>query len=87
MKNSVASFFVKQVKTKQYSIMTGICTSEMMGKRDAYNSQHVVTYVSGDGYVCENGVEKKCGRAVKDGEVITVGVDTINWKISWAVDL
>lgn len=47
--------------------MTGICTENVLGKKDTYNHPEVVTYVSGDGYICENGVERKAGRRVQDG--------------------
>ncbi len=83
----MTSFFIKQTKTKEISITTGIVTENIFGKKDAYNHKDVLCYVSGDGYICENGNERKGGRKINDGETINLAVDTINWKVSWSVGI
>ena len=40
---------------------------------------------SSNGNLRENGSRKKVGRAVTEGEVIAMQVDTANWQIKWYV--
>jgi len=44
-----------------------------------------LAYYSQDGRLFENGGGKTVGRAVSDGEVIAIRVDTANWQIKWNV--
>ena len=65
--------------------MTGIATNAVFGTTDPWKNKECLAYWSYDGNICENGGEKKGGRAVSDGEVIVIRVDTANWQIKWNV--
>lgn len=65
--------------------MTGVSTSSVFSNRDAYSSQEVLAYVSGDGYVCEGGVERRGGRPVRDGETIKMVANLGAWRMEWWV--
>ena len=65
--------------------MTGIATNAVFGTTSPHYNQECLTYNSWGGCIWENGSGKTVGRAVSEGEVITITVDTANWKIKWSV--
>ena len=66
-------------------VMTGIATNAVFGKITPHNNNECLAYNSYEGYLHENGVGRKVGRVVSDGEVIAIRVDTANWEIRWSV--
>ena len=65
--------------------MTGIATNAVFGTTRPQDNKECLTYTSNGGYIWENGGYKQVGRAVSDGEVIMIRVDTANWQIKWSV--
>ena len=65
--------------------MTGIATNVVFGTINPHKNTECLAYYSIDGDIYENGYYKKGGRAVSDGEVIAIRVDTANWQIKWNV--
>ena len=76
---------MKQVRTASRYIMTGIGTNEMFGVKDAHRMCESITYFSANGNIWSDGKCVPGGRAINDGEVVAVNVDTGNWIISWSV--
>ena len=65
--------------------MTGIATNAVFGTTRPFENKECLAYYSQDGRLFENGSGKTGGRAVSDGEVIVIRVDTANWQIKWSV--
>jgi len=78
-------FRIRQTKTKDRDILTGIATSAVYGQLGACSNKECLAYSSDDGHLWENGGHKKVGRIVSESEVIIMQVDPMKWQIRWNV--
>ena len=65
--------------------MTGIATNAVFGQINPDSNKECLAYYSQNGDLFYNGNRIAGGRAVSDGEVIAIRVDTANWQIKWNV--
>lgn len=86
-KNKVYKYTVRQIRAGLGgSFMYGIGTSNLRGVLRAQDSKEFIGYYQNTGMIYDRGESRKGGPKIKDGEVIDIEVDTINWFISWTIE-
>jgi hypothetical protein len=66
--------------------MYGIGTASIRGIIRAQDHKEFVGYYENTGNIYDRGESRKGGCRVKDGDILTIEVDTRNWVISWTVE-
>ena len=64
-------FQIKQVKTFHQNIMYGIATKELFGISNSHKDKSSIAYNAKNGNLWENGLSKKMGPSISDGQIIT----------------
>lgn len=84
-KGAVTNFRIKQIKITDGFLYQGIGTKAVFGDVNSWN-QDYVSYYSGDGDVCLNGLFRAGGSPISNGDIVTISVDLIENKITWLID-
>lgn len=63
-------------------VFIGVGTKSVFGDINSWN-RDFLSYYSGDGDVCENGLYHEGGEQIKDGETVTVRVDLLSQSVGW----
>lgn len=83
----MSRYHIKQVRAgSNGSFMYGIGTEAVKGMNRAQDSKEYIGYYENTGFIYDQTESKKGGPKIKDGEVITIEVDTKKWKISWIIE-
>jgi len=84
-KGAITNFRIKQVKITDGYLYQGIGSKAVFGDINPWN-QDYASYYSGDGDVCSNGFYRAGGSPVVNGDIITISVDLIHYKVTWLID-
>jgi hypothetical protein len=86
-KNEVYRYTIRQVRAgNNGSFMYGIGTAAIRGVNRAQDHKEFIGYYENTGNIYDRGESKKGGPKIKDGEAVTIEVDTKNWKITWLLE-
>jgi len=66
--------------------MFGIGTEDIKGMSRAQDSKFFIGYYELTGNIYEQGVSRKGGARMKDGDTMTIVVDPRKWKIYWYIE-
>lgn len=66
--------------------MYGIGTEFIKGLNRAQDSKEFIGYYENTGNVYEQGESKKGGPRIKDGEIVTIIIDPVRWKVYWHIN-
>ncbi|CAM6005954.1 unnamed protein product [Sphagnum balticum] len=68
------------------SFMYGVGTAAVRGMNRAQDSKEFIGYYENTGNVYDRGESKKGGPKVKDGDTVTLEIDTRSWRVSWLIE-
>lgn len=86
-KNQIYLYHLRQVRAgSNGSFMYGIGTAAVKGISRAQDHREFIGYYENTGAIYDRGESRKGGVKVKDGDTITVEIDTRTWRISWVVE-
>lgn len=85
-RNYVTRFEIKQLRAgNNGSFMYGIATAGIKGLKRPQDSKQFIGYYQNTGCIYDRGESKKGGVRIKDGNIVTIIIDTINWKVAWSI--
>lgn len=85
-RNEVTKYHIKQIKAgSNGSFMYGIGTEAVRGLNRAQDSKEYIGYYENTGFLYDQAESKKGGPKIKDGDTVTMEVDTKKWKIAWFI--
>jgi len=86
-KNDLYRYSIRQVKAGTGgSFMYGIGTASIRGVVRAQDHKEFMGYYENTGNLYDRSESKKGGPRIKDGDIISIEVDTKNWTISWWIE-
>lgn len=85
--NDVFRYTIRQIRAGSGgSFMYGIGTAAIRGVNRAQDHKEFIGYYENTGNIYDRGESRKGGPRIKDGDIVTIDVDTRNWTISWSIE-
>lgn len=75
----------KQTKTKSGIVRYGIATKNLVSSSNSFLDKESISLSAFNGYLATGSKQKFDGKAIKDGSIIKMTIDTFSWTVNWNV--